>query len=72
MKLFELLKRYFSLNHQEKPIQFFFERNDGKHLISGILDVDSLEGFAESIEDYLNQSPNNNVVITKIIRGSIL
>jgi hypothetical protein len=66
------IKRFFSLNHQKEPIQFFYKRNDGNRSISGILDVDSLEGFADSIEDFLEKSPDKKVIIHNIRRGSNL
>lgn len=64
MKLFQKQKK--------KPIQFFYKRDDGNKLISGMLDADSLDGFADSIEDFLNQSPYREVIIKKVVRGSIL
>ena len=64
MKLFQKQKT--------KPIQFFFERHDGNKSISGILDVDTLEGLADSIEDFLKESPEQEIIIHKVVRGSIL
>jgi hypothetical protein len=53
-------------------MQFYYKRDTDDGRICGIIDVDTLEGLAEQLEDFLDESKEGEIIIFRIEKGSVL